>query len=119
MITLSVQLCEGVQHRACLHWPVKWAFQMLLPSASRMAGQVTSGRGAGQAALLREVVGQHRTTLFQGSTAPCAPCAGMLEKLCLAQAQECVFEKARTDKKSPAILARSVPRQGSRLHSST
>lgn len=33
-------------------------------------------------------------------------CAAMLEKLCLAQAQECTFEKARQDKKNPAILAR-------------
>jgi len=33
-------------------------------------------------------------------------CASMLEKLCLAQAQECIFEKARADKKSSAILAR-------------
>ncbi|KAK9820581.1 hypothetical protein WJX72_011897 [[Myrmecia] bisecta] len=33
-------------------------------------------------------------------------CAGMLEKLCLAQAQECTFEKARMDKKNPALLAR-------------
>ena len=33
-------------------------------------------------------------------------CAAMLEKLCLAQAQECTFEKARLDKKNPAILAR-------------
>lgn len=34
-------------------------------------------------------------------------CAAMLEKLCLAQAQECTFEKARMDAKKPAILARS------------
>ena len=34
-------------------------------------------------------------------------CAAMLEKLCLAQAQECTFEKARQDAKKPAILARS------------
>ena len=33
-------------------------------------------------------------------------CASMLERLCLAQAQECIFEKARADKKSSAILAR-------------
>ena len=33
-------------------------------------------------------------------------CAAMLEKLCLAQAQECTFEKARQDKKNPAVLAR-------------
>ena len=33
-------------------------------------------------------------------------CATMLERLCLAQAQECIFEKARADGKSPAILAR-------------
>ncbi len=33
-------------------------------------------------------------------------CAAMLERLCLAQAQEVTFEKARADKKSPAILAR-------------
>lgn len=33
-------------------------------------------------------------------------CASMLERLCLAQAQECIFEKARADGKSPAILAR-------------
>lgn len=33
-------------------------------------------------------------------------CASMLERLCLAQAQECVFEKARADKKSSALLAR-------------
>lgn len=33
-------------------------------------------------------------------------CASMLERLCLAQAQECIFEKARADSKSPAILAR-------------
>lgn len=61
--------------------------------------------------MLQEVAGQHRTMLPWWPTAPCAPCAGMLEKLCLAQAQECVFEKARTDKKSPAILARSVQRR--------
>lgn len=35
-------------------------------------------------------------------------CASMLERLCLAQAQECVFEKARADKKSSALLARCV-----------
>lgn len=34
-------------------------------------------------------------------------CAAMLERLCLAQAQECTFEKARQDGKKPAILARS------------
>ena len=34
-------------------------------------------------------------------------CAAMLEKLCLAQAQELTFEKARLDGKAPAILARS------------
>jgi hypothetical protein len=33
-------------------------------------------------------------------------CAAMLEKLCLAQAQECTFEKARQDGKKPAVLAR-------------
>ena len=33
-------------------------------------------------------------------------CASMLERLCLAQGQECIFEKARADSKSPAILAR-------------
>ena len=33
-------------------------------------------------------------------------CAAMLEKLCLAQAQECTFEKARQDKKKPQVLAR-------------
>lgn len=33
-------------------------------------------------------------------------CASMLERLCLAQAQECIFEKARADNKSSAILAR-------------
>ena len=33
-------------------------------------------------------------------------CAAMLERLCLAQAQECTFEKARQDGKKPAILAR-------------
>lgn len=33
-------------------------------------------------------------------------CASMLERLCLAQAQECIFEKARADKKSSAIMAR-------------
>lgn len=30
----------------------------------------------------------------------------MMERLMLAQAQECVYEKAVTDKKSPALLAR-------------
>ena len=35
-------------------------------------------------------------------------CAAMLERLCLAQAQECTFEKARQDAKKPAILARSA-----------
>ena len=34
--------------------------------------------------------------------------AAMLERLMLAQAQECVFEKALADKKSPALLARWV-----------
>ena len=37
-----------------------------------------------------------------------AECAAMLERLCLAQAQEVTFEKARADKKNPAILARSA-----------
>ena len=36
-------------------------------------------------------------------------CAAMLEKLCLAQAQECTFEKARQDSKKPGILARFSP----------
>lgn len=36
-------------------------------------------------------------------------CSGLLEKLMLAQAQECTFEKARADKKSPVILARCFP----------
>ena len=35
-------------------------------------------------------------------------CAGMLERLCLAQAQEVTYEKARADKKNPALLARCV-----------
>jgi programmed cell death 6-interacting protein len=33
-------------------------------------------------------------------------CANMLERLCLAQAQEVIFEKFRADGKSPGILAR-------------
>lgn len=33
-------------------------------------------------------------------------CANMLERLCLAQAQEVTFEKFAADSKSPAILAR-------------
>jgi len=36
-------------------------------------------------------------------------CAGMLERLCLAQAQEVTYEKARADKKNPALLARRAP----------
>ena len=80
-----------------------------------MASGDICGRSLGQVALPQAVAGQHHPTLFGRLTAPCAPCAGMLEKLCLAQAQECVFEKARTDKKSPAILARLVQ---SPLHSS-
>ena len=34
-------------------------------------------------------------------------CANMLERLCLAQAQELTFEKFRADGKNPSILARS------------
>ena len=33
-------------------------------------------------------------------------CAAMLERLCLAQAQEAIFDKARADHKNPATLAR-------------
>ena len=33
-------------------------------------------------------------------------CANMLERLCLAQAQELTFEKFRADGKNPSILAR-------------
>ena len=33
-------------------------------------------------------------------------CANMLERLCLAQAQELTFEKFRADGKNPAVLAR-------------
>lgn len=33
-------------------------------------------------------------------------CANMLERLCLAQAQELTFEKFRADGKNPGILAR-------------
>lgn len=40
--------------------------------------------------------------------------AAMLERLMLAQAQECVFEKALADKKSPSLLARWV-KQCSRI----
>lgn len=36
-------------------------------------------------------------------------CAHMMERLMLAQAQECVYEKAVQDKKSPALLARCSP----------
>ena len=39
-------------------------------------------------------------------------CAGMLERLCLAQAQEVTFEKARADKKNPALLARCAAALG-------
>lgn len=35
-------------------------------------------------------------------------CCTMLEKLMLAQAQECFFEKATRDNKSPGIVARCV-----------
>ena len=35
-------------------------------------------------------------------------CAAMLERLCLAQAQEAIFDKARADRKNPATLARWV-----------
>ncbi len=35
--------------------------------------------------------------------------ANMLEKLCLAQAQEVTYEKFRADAKSPGILARCLP----------
>eukprot|EP00887_Chlorella_sp_A99_P006063 scaffold22.g6063.t1 len=41
--------------------------------------------------------------------------ASMLEKLMLAQAQECVLEKASNDKKSPAVIARRVPIQQTKL----
>ena len=37
-------------------------------------------------------------------------CANMLERLCLAQAQELTFEKFRADGKNPGILARWAPR---------
>ena len=33
-------------------------------------------------------------------------CCHMLERLCLAQAQEAIFDKARLDGKGPALLAR-------------
>eukprot|EP00891_Asterochloris_glomerata_P000589 jgi/Astpho2/589/e_gw1.00013.8.1_t len=59
---------------------------------------------AGAFAFLRDVAGLRVEQPRPVDISPEA--AGMLEKLCLAQAQECVFEKARTDKKSPAILAR-------------
>ena len=36
-------------------------------------------------------------------------CANMLERLCLAQAQELTFEKFRADGKNPGILARWAP----------
>ncbi len=35
-------------------------------------------------------------------------CANMLERLCLAQAQELTFEKFRADGKNPGILARCL-----------
>jgi programmed cell death 6-interacting protein len=39
-------------------------------------------------------------------------CAGMLERLCLAQAQELTYEKARLDGKQPAVLARLAAAAG-------
>eukprot|EP00882_Tetradesmus_deserticola_P013778 GHRQ01014632.1.p1 GENE.GHRQ01014632.1~~GHRQ01014632.1.p1 ORF type:complete len:252 (+),score=113.48 GHRQ01014632.1:112-867(+) len=39
-------------------------------------------------------------------------CLGMMEKLMMAQAQECVYHKAKMDKKSPGTLARLAKQAG-------
>jgi hypothetical protein len=39
-------------------------------------------------------------------------CTGLLEKLMLTQAQECVYHKAVIDKKSPAVLTRLAKQVG-------
>lgn len=64
---------------------------------------------AGTFAELRDVVSLRVEAPRPVDVSPEA--ANMLEKLCLAQAQEVTFEKFRADGKSPSILARclSVP----------
>jgi programmed cell death 6-interacting protein len=59
---------------------------------------------AGAFAELRDVVSLRVEAPRPVDVSPEA--ANMLEKLCLAQAQEVTFEKFRADAKSPGILAR-------------
>lgn len=71
-------------------------------SVARFAAQ----EAAGSFAELRDVVSLRVESPRPVDVSPEA--ANMLEKLCLAQAQEVTYEKFRADAKSPGILARCI-----------
>lgn len=72
--------------------------------AASAAAPLAVQEAAGAFAFLRDEASLKMDTPRPADLGPEA--AAMLERLMLAQAQECVFEKALADKKSPALLAR-------------
>ncbi|KAG0476298.1 hypothetical protein HPP92_013139 [Vanilla planifolia] len=65
---------------------------------------------AGSFAMLREAVAPKLATVGGGTVDLSVECAGVLERLMLAQAQECFFEKVIADAKPPGLCSK-VARQ--------
>lgn len=76
----------------------------LLPHLSPLAPAPLPQEAAGCFALLRDRDAPRVDPPRPVDVSP--ECCTMLEKLMLAQAQECFFEKATKDNKSPGIVAR-------------
>eukprot|EP00884_Botryococcus_braunii_P008240 jgi/Botrbrau1/17417/Bobra.0054s0013.1 len=88
--------------------------QALAADRSTDAGLKDASRkfqeAAGIFALLKDVVSLKVESPRPVDISP--ECAAMLEKLCLAQAQEVVFQKAKADNKAPGTLARLAQQAG-------
>lgn len=107
--SVRLQTMLSLQHIAYTHitctytrhfWPRLAHFHLLLLS-------LHTQEAAGVFAALRDGPALHVEAPRPIDISP--ECAAMLERLCLAQAQEAIFDKARADKKNPATLARWVP----------
>ncbi|KAJ4962002.1 hypothetical protein NE237_021912 [Protea cynaroides] len=73
--------------------------------SSRMQAAHSFMASAGAFAFLRDNVSM-KASIGQSTLDISAECAGMLERLMLAQAQECVFEKVIAEGKSPGLCAK-------------
>ncbi|XP_043701088.1 vacuolar-sorting protein BRO1-like isoform X2 [Telopea speciosissima] len=73
--------------------------------SSRMQASHSFMASAGAFAFLRDNASM-KASIGQSTVDISAECAGMLERLMLAQAQECVFEKVVAEGKSPGLCAK-------------